>query len=1276
MPEMNTLKQAQTPAAKLYNWNILSQALELVGIVLDPDTKSLIIAGDTDMIIEVLKQIYNAENIRTSSNASKRGHKPMQATDGGIIIENISENKKLEEAESCLEYLILSFCHNFLLKPKQGAGLLAQGCKFLAHIVVKGLKGDFEPVKSWLQEIYGSLEVLTELILKEKKAGSLRFILTALKPGLLSKDTDVVQWSFDVLSRLALDLSYKDSLADVWDWFISDSVLELCLVSLRRQGISVYKSALDMLLQIGQNRYLDLFGNQLSSLVTDTKEYVNILSEFLPHMTESESIYDEISVSGILEFWIEFCIKEIDSVTGKSIDTRIAVLGFVYSILNNFFVKVNDNENSMNSILGIINRTCRDENTMMRTISIGLMFQLFDLLANKKSPFAPIVYRTLTFLLVESYNISNTREYIAYNFSLIFKSNPNIPIGILLEPFVKRLQVSEISLELFDYDFLLVLSQYPKLSIKHSIQLIDVIGKLYLNEFIYSKASGVVYTYIASKHIHKEAMQEYLLMFTRYSLNLVLSTEQLMLQTPNAKQKTSVSDSVQQRIKILDMVSWIVQQWEDSLNSKIKDLLLSTNYAYYQIAQKDCKSILVVLSLFGNAQDILIEFRINNPKLFSIDPIQEDNNESILDKQLVLVTSSNTQSKPLLPKRKNHFPWERAAEDIEKAKKKKIEKDNKIKEDENKKIKALEFKKKKIKQQLEIRKLEQGVGSTASIVYDEGLAQKLVVMPDEIQLREFNSGENDLLEAVRLMLNKYSRVFKVMFNKYSGTGFARKVQSKSDFDLHAERKSKITDGEYIKIMKDHDVVSNLITKEELRMIMRAYNHKIAKQAEQGYVDYEGFKGVFCQLAYFIYSKKSHDYSHLPPVVSVKLLLEYMRNSLYSKNFSTEIFDEPDPGTGDKDVVRSLNKLLSKDPNTNIPDGYKKIADKDLLILFVVPSCLNLPQSYVNCIEILDSIFNSIGIHILEPQVQYINTYRAKGIAPKEKSLPPSIEKLENVSREKIKNNLSTNSIKLSPTIKFHVAHAPSEDKEVYEEVSLLLEDVLRSVQLKMKRLINRAPKVGAQEEKFEQKKEKERKDEEMKKIEEDKKRKIRQQQLLDELNKAKEERQNKLKQDEEKKKYEKFIEEQKKKELEEKIKKDKIEKQKILKEWAEKREEEKKKSKEEEEKKKNDVENNKKFEEAKKRNNERLENILKEKERKFQEIKTEEEKKIQKEKEIKQKRKELGLKQLKEKKNNPEKKEENLEKREENLEKKEHNEEKKEYDPEEKADDPEEKEDN
>jgi hypothetical protein len=48
-----------SPTARLYNWNILTERLKKIGVELDSDIKSLVVGGDLEMISEVLKDIYD-----------------------------------------------------------------------------------------------------------------------------------------------------------------------------------------------------------------------------------------------------------------------------------------------------------------------------------------------------------------------------------------------------------------------------------------------------------------------------------------------------------------------------------------------------------------------------------------------------------------------------------------------------------------------------------------------------------------------------------------------------------------------------------------------------------------------------------------------------------------------------------------------------------------------------------------------------------------------------------------------------------------------------------------------------------------------------------------------------------------------------------------------------------------------------------------------------------------------------------------------------------------
>lgn len=53
------LKTAMTPSSKLYNWNVIFTSLKKIGINVEQDVKSLIVAGDADMINDILRDIHN-----------------------------------------------------------------------------------------------------------------------------------------------------------------------------------------------------------------------------------------------------------------------------------------------------------------------------------------------------------------------------------------------------------------------------------------------------------------------------------------------------------------------------------------------------------------------------------------------------------------------------------------------------------------------------------------------------------------------------------------------------------------------------------------------------------------------------------------------------------------------------------------------------------------------------------------------------------------------------------------------------------------------------------------------------------------------------------------------------------------------------------------------------------------------------------------------------------------------------------------------------------------
>jgi hypothetical protein len=289
MPEINSLKNLKSPAAKLYNWKILSSALVLINVKLDPDILSLIVAGDRDMVATLLTDLHQTEqNIKLKSEKKKKiTRKSFQKKNPGFLIDSVKPEKPLDQCETCLEFLLVSFCRHFSLHPKQAAGLLTQGGKYLIFVVSKGLKGKHSPIVSWYSEVYSNLPSLLSLLLREVSQGSIEIILSSLNSGFLSKNSETVQWTCRIFAKLGSDLSEQDLLPQAWDWFVSESSgLESSLIAYNRFESQIQSQIINVLVQFGRNNFTELFTIQLRNSLSSTPEYLSTMDNFLISLTE------------------------------------------------------------------------------------------------------------------------------------------------------------------------------------------------------------------------------------------------------------------------------------------------------------------------------------------------------------------------------------------------------------------------------------------------------------------------------------------------------------------------------------------------------------------------------------------------------------------------------------------------------------------------------------------------------------------------------------------------------------------------------------------------------------------------------------------------------------------------------------------------------------------------------------------------------------------------------------------------------------------------------
>jgi len=168
------------------------------------------------------------------------------------------------------------------------------GNKYLAHVLAKGIKGNFEPITDWYKQVYANSKHLLQLIVKEESTGSVNMALQAFKPGLYSKNEDVAHWACRLLGKLAYDFANIELLPAAWDWFTNDNGgLFACLACLKRHQDTA-GSVVSTLTQFGRFHMLELFTIEVRKIIVDPFEYIQNVLLMMKPLTDAKFTKEEV----------------------------------------------------------------------------------------------------------------------------------------------------------------------------------------------------------------------------------------------------------------------------------------------------------------------------------------------------------------------------------------------------------------------------------------------------------------------------------------------------------------------------------------------------------------------------------------------------------------------------------------------------------------------------------------------------------------------------------------------------------------------------------------------------------------------------------------------------------------------------------------------------------------------------------------------------------------------------------------------------------------------
>jgi len=691
----------------------------------------------------------------------------------------------------------------------------------------------------------------------------------------------------------------------------------------------------------------------------------------------------------------------------------------------------------------------------------------------ERDSFAPIVYKILTFSLVENYSNPPLREFILANFSILLKHNSNIPIGILLDPLLKQMQVSDLEeINIVDFDFCLTIAKHPKLNVKNAIQGLDLLGKLYLSSAGFGRAAGIPFVIICTRFVDTAPLQEYLYRFCKYALKLVVDFEkqrkaQAQKKVPkylsNAMMIAGLNEELpeeaisgQRRIMTYDLVSRVIGMKNMNLNIRLKELLVEYNFSVKKDTGKYSKGMTLVLGLLGNAEEILAKAEDEEQKLTIAnssdmsEPMSPSGKPrvSLLRSYIGLVHAKPAKASSRMPKR-------RVLKAIEKAKKRRADREasQALLADQQKRQE--ENQKRFLRKQLNQMKIASTDSSDQALILPE--STQALPQTDQIYTDISLEAPEDQ-EGVNFILRKYTRVLKLLYDRYASSGYRK---GNHPHELIGEHQKMISEAEMYRLVKEQGAA---VAKDAHSSIFKTYCLK-TKRADK--VDYEGYLGLVIQEAIYIFSKPPKDLAIYPVYVAVSALFDLFRATSLALSTDPDksdlviplkYYDEPDPGAGDREIVKKLNTLLSKDPTAQLPEGYRKATDKELEVHWELPASVNIPQSARVALCVLDEIVLSVcERHILEPLYSFRPVVRARGVLAVPALLQSQSSKA--LSPFPVKSAVLTS----NPELKYQATVLSTQfSKEIVAECAKLVDDLVYSVQMKSSVMLSRDKKNAAE----------------------------------------------------------------------------------------------------------------------------------------------------------------------------------------------------------------------
>ena len=123
----------------------------------------------------------------------------------------------------------------------------------------------------------------------------------------------------------------------------------------------------------------------------------------------------------------------------QQIVPKLMGMFLVGTLWGSFVENIGDNVELRKRILTSISKLSRCQFQSIKIQSFCLLFTLLDKFIRIRSSNAPVIFKSITFSLIENFYDNTTRQFIIQNLTTLFLAERSLPVGILLEPYIKQL---------------------------------------------------------------------------------------------------------------------------------------------------------------------------------------------------------------------------------------------------------------------------------------------------------------------------------------------------------------------------------------------------------------------------------------------------------------------------------------------------------------------------------------------------------------------------------------------------------------------------------------------------------------------------------------------------------------------------------------------------------------------------------------------------------------------------------------------------------------------